>query len=233
MAHPDGAAARATGREAPGAGQGRALRARGRRTLGRLLEAGAAVFADKGFHAARVDDVVKAAATSHGTFYLYFASKDDLFRALAGELVEAMVELARELPPLTPDRDGYEALTAWLRRFTALYERDGALLRTWTEAEIVDSELGQVAGDLVGQFVRELAARLRHAAPDLDARVAALALVAMVERANSSAQAGQVHVDQEALITTLAAATHAALFGAAARSAEGVPTIPTGRTLYS
>jgi len=55
-----------------------------------------------------------------------------------------MVDLARELPPLTPDRDGYEALTDWLRRFTDLYERHGALLCTWTEAEIVDSELGEV-----------------------------------------------------------------------------------------
>ena len=38
---------------------------RGERTRGRLLEAGSAVFAERGFHAARVDDVVKTARTSH------------------------------------------------------------------------------------------------------------------------------------------------------------------------
>ena len=43
------------------------------------------VFADRGFHAARVDDIVRSARTSHGTFYLYFTNKEDLLRALATE----------------------------------------------------------------------------------------------------------------------------------------------------
>ena len=50
------------------------LRARGHRTRARLLAAGAEVIARKGLHAARVDDIVKAARSSHGTFYLYFSS---------------------------------------------------------------------------------------------------------------------------------------------------------------
>jgi AcrR family transcriptional regulator len=222
MARRDGAAARQADRGPDGPVQGRELRARGRRTLGRLLDAGATVFNDRGFHAARVDDIVKTARTSHGTFYLYFSGKDDLFRALAEDVAVAMVTLARELPPLTPDRDGYESLVAWLRQFTDLYRRNGALLRTWTEAEIVDSELGQVGGDLVAQFALELATRLRTSVPDLDARVAALALVAMIERANYYVQASQVRVGPDDLVTTLAAVTHAGLFGAAARAAEPV-----------
>lgn len=210
--------------------QGRELRARGRRTLGRLLDAGATVFADRGFHAARVDDIVKAARTSHGTFYLYFTSKDDLFRALAEDVAAAMVALARELPPLTPDRDGHESLVAWLRQFTALYQQYGALLRTWTEAEIVDSELAQVGGDLISQFALELATRLRASVPDVDARVGALALVAMIERAHYYLEASQIHVDRDDLITTLAAVTHAGLFGAAARSATPARETPVLRS---
>src|SRR5450759_3866066 len=91
MARRDGAAARQADRGPDGPVQGRELRARGRRTLGRLLDAGATVFTDRGFHAARVDDIVKAARTSHGTFYLYFTSKDDLFRALAEGVAAATV----------------------------------------------------------------------------------------------------------------------------------------------
>ncbi len=217
MARRDGAAARPADRGPDGPVQGRELRARGRRTLSRLLDAGATVFASRGFHAARVDDIVKAARTSHGTFYLYFTSKDDLFRVLAEDVAAAMVELARELPALTPDRDGYEALAAWLFRFTDLYQRYGALIRTWTEAEIVDSDLAQVGGDLISQFALELATRLRASAPDLDARVGALALVAMIERANYYLEAHQIRVDRDELVTTLAAVTHAGLFGIAAR----------------
>jgi AcrR family transcriptional regulator len=184
------------------------------------------VFADRGFHAAGVDDIVKAAETSHGTFYLYFASKDDLFRTLAEDVAAAMAALARTLPPLTPDRDGYDALVAWLGRFTDLYEREGVLLRTWTEAEIVDSELGQVGGDLVAQFARELATRLRTAAPDLDARVAALALVVMIERATYYLHARQIRVGRDELVATLAAVTHASLFGADARGAPRTAATP-------
>ena len=138
--------------QASGVSQGRPLRARGQRTLQRLLEAGAEVFAERGYHAARVDDIVHAASTSHGTFYLYFSSKQDLFRALAVEAAGEMVELARSLPPLTPDRAGYDALHEWLGQFADLYARCGAVIRTWTDAEIVDSDFGRIGGDLVGQF---------------------------------------------------------------------------------
>ncbi len=60
--------------------QGRELRAQGRKTMSRLLDAGMRVFAERGVHAARVDDIVRAARTSHGTFYLYFPNKEALLR---------------------------------------------------------------------------------------------------------------------------------------------------------
>jgi AcrR family transcriptional regulator len=198
--------------------QGRALRARGRRTLERLLEAGAQVFADRGYHAARVDDVVKAARTSHGTFYLYFASKEDLFRALALDVADSMLELARELPPLTPDEAGYAALREWLGRFADLYARSGAVIRTWTEAEIVDTEFGRIGGDLVSQFTQELAQRVRDSGVGIDPGFTALALVAMIERSNYYLQAKQLRVGRAAMDDTLAAVLHASLYGAPVRA---------------
>ncbi|MGZ4691597.1 MAG: helix-turn-helix domain-containing protein, partial [Acidimicrobiia bacterium] len=61
----------------------RELRAQGRKTMRRLSDAGMRVFAERGYHQSRVDDIVRTARTSHGTFYLYFANKGDLLRALA------------------------------------------------------------------------------------------------------------------------------------------------------
>ena len=52
-------------------------------TRRQLLEAGAAVLPVRGYHDARVDDIVAAAGVSHGTFYRYFDNKDDFFRVLA------------------------------------------------------------------------------------------------------------------------------------------------------
>jgi AcrR family transcriptional regulator len=195
--------------------QGRELRARGRRTVRRLLDAGATVFAERGLHAARVDDVVKAAKTSHGTFYLYFANKEDLFRALALDVAEQMAGLAAEFPAFSPDGDGEGALRDWLERFADLYERYGAVIRAWTEAEVVDSEFGRIAGDLVGQFGRSLADRIRDAAPDIDPQVAALAIVAMIERNNYYVLSRQLGVSRDEMLDTLAAVTRATVYGSA------------------
>ena len=63
----------------------------------KLSDAGLRVFAERGYHAARVDDIVRAARTSHGTFYLYFANKEDLLRALAVECADSLFELADSL----------------------------------------------------------------------------------------------------------------------------------------
>src|SRR3954452_18975277 len=84
----------------------RALRAQGRKTMQRLSDAGLRVFARRGYHQARVDDIVRAARTSHGTFYLYFANKEDLLRELAVECAGAIEELATRVPAVTPDADG-------------------------------------------------------------------------------------------------------------------------------
>ena len=50
-----------------------------------IIDLSAEVFAKRGYHATRVNDVVEIAKTSHGTFYLYFSNKEDLLRALVAE----------------------------------------------------------------------------------------------------------------------------------------------------
>ena len=47
-----------------------------------LLDAAVAEFFEKGFAAARMDDIATRAGVSKGTLYLYFKSKDDMFAGL-------------------------------------------------------------------------------------------------------------------------------------------------------
>src|SRR5215468_10623827 len=140
--------------------QSRELRARGKRTMRKLLDAGVEVFATRGYHAARVDDIVKLARTSHGTFYLYFSNKDDLFRALAEEVGDEMQALAESLPALGRDGDARAALHDWVERFAALYDRYGPVVRAWTEAEIGTHEFGRLGTEMLTRFTVTFTGRI-------------------------------------------------------------------------
>ncbi|OGK99463.1 MAG: hypothetical protein A3E31_18335 [Candidatus Rokubacteria bacterium RIFCSPHIGHO2_12_FULL_73_22] len=54
-------------------------------TRGRILEAALEVFARKGYHRARVDDIVRASATSKGAVYHHFPNKQAVFLALVDD----------------------------------------------------------------------------------------------------------------------------------------------------
>ena len=58
---------------------------------GELLEAALDLFVEKGFAATRVEEVAARAGVSKGTLFLYFPSKEDLFKAVVRENVVAPV----------------------------------------------------------------------------------------------------------------------------------------------
>ncbi|HXF81333.1 MAG TPA: TetR/AcrR family transcriptional regulator [bacterium] len=60
-------------------------------TRDRILSAAMEVFARKGYHAAGVEDIVRASGTSKGAFYHYFPSKRGIFLTLMDDLA-ALVE---------------------------------------------------------------------------------------------------------------------------------------------
>ncbi|MFZ1429602.1 MAG: TetR family transcriptional regulator [Geminicoccaceae bacterium] len=64
---------------------------------GELLEAALAVFAEKGFAAARMEDIAARAGAAKGTLYLYFPSKEAVFEALVRSAVVPNIERAEAL----------------------------------------------------------------------------------------------------------------------------------------
>jgi AcrR family transcriptional regulator len=60
-----------------------------------LLDAALAEFFEKGFAAARLEDIATRAGVSKGTIYLYFQSKEDVFEALVKAIPQANVETLR------------------------------------------------------------------------------------------------------------------------------------------
>ncbi len=109
---------------------------RGRRTLRRLLDAAAAEFGEKGFHEASISSITSRAGIALGSFYTYFDSKDDLFRALVRDLSEKVRGAARraakpDLDPLSVEREALAAFLAFARANKEIY-------RIIDEAEFVD-----------------------------------------------------------------------------------------------
>jgi TetR/AcrR family transcriptional regulator, fatty acid metabolism regulator protein len=84
-----------------------------------ILEAAVKVFAQKGFHAARVGDVAKEAGVAYGLVYHYFDSKEQLLEAIFRGTWTDMLARVQEV-----EASGVSAEEA-VRQVTAL------LLRTW------------------------------------------------------------------------------------------------------
>ena len=63
-----------------------------------LLAAALQLFVEKGYAGTRLDDVAQRAGVSKGTLYLYFANKEDLFKAVVREsVVERISETADQI----------------------------------------------------------------------------------------------------------------------------------------
>jgi AcrR family transcriptional regulator len=59
---------------------------------GEIVDAALEVFAEKGFAAAKLDDIARKAGISKATLYLYFDTKDEIFRAVAQSAVASLIE---------------------------------------------------------------------------------------------------------------------------------------------
>jgi AcrR family transcriptional regulator len=121
--------------------QHRELRAQGRQTVRRLLEAGLAEFDERGYQAVRVDDIVRRARTSHGTFYLYFANKDDFFKTLLRDALHDMAVITDAFPVVTRNDAGRAALRQWVHSFCETYAAHAPVIRTLSQADLVGEEV--------------------------------------------------------------------------------------------
>ena len=99
---------------------------RGRKTLRRVLEAAAVEFGERGYHEAAITGITQRAGVALGTFYTYFQSKEEVFRALVRDMSQAtrqhVAEAVRGAPDrLTAERLGLEAFIAFVRQRRELY----------------------------------------------------------------------------------------------------------------
>ncbi len=109
-------------------------------TRRRLMEAAGAVFAEKGYAATTVDDIVQRAGTSPATFYLHFKRKVDVLTAGLAEEDQA-VWLVSE--PLLPGAGPLtrKGLADWLRRLFDTWQHLEATRLALSQAVLIEPEL--------------------------------------------------------------------------------------------
>ncbi|HWA65947.1 MAG TPA: TetR/AcrR family transcriptional regulator [Mycobacteriales bacterium] len=160
-------------------------RGRGEDTVQRILAAGRECFRRYGYAAARIDDIVAVAGTSHGAFYLYFRNKEDLLHRLAVGTAERLRGLTGALVAL-PRPVERATLESWVGEFVAAYHDDGPVIRVWLDDRDPDPLMQALASDALGPLAQALAALIDPTlAEQVDGRVAGLGLLSMLERLSS------------------------------------------------
>jgi AcrR family transcriptional regulator len=155
------------------------------RTAERLRQAAREAFADLGWQATRVQDIVQRAGVSHGTFYTYYTNKaavlDDLVRVSQGDLAALAAQPWES-------GDVRSALQGIIGGLIDLYERDAPILRSWLQAARDERQFSDLYVELRALYISRVASNLdavielsgeASAAPS---RTIAAALVAMVEQ---------------------------------------------------
>jgi len=147
-----------------------------------ILEAALAVFAERGYAATRMDDIAARAGVTKGTIYLYFDSKDAVFRSLVQESIGSTLETLK-LGAERFDGSSAELLTMILRgigRFICESDRvvlpkiiiaeagNFPSLTEFYRHEVVDRGLGLLQSVIVRGIAR---GEFRKVAPEHVARL--------------------------------------------------------------
>jgi AcrR family transcriptional regulator len=124
-----------------------------------IIAAAFAVFAEKGFSAARLDEIAGRAGLSKGALYLYFETKEDLFHAVVREAVSPKIakvitfaegfegpfaELVRALLPLAGSTIGSSGLGQVIKMVVGESRNFPELARFWHD-EVAAPAIGAMS----------------------------------------------------------------------------------------
>lgn len=127
--------------------------ARGEATRKKLLGAAERLFGREGYHRTSVAGITREAGVGHGTFYLYFESKEEIFRELVQHLShELRSTIARAVEGL---EDRLEVERVGFRTFFRFAREHRNLYRIVHEAESVDPSLARSYYERIGRGYAE------------------------------------------------------------------------------
>ncbi|WP_210604621.1 TetR/AcrR family transcriptional regulator [Brevibacterium oceani] len=119
-----------------------------------LIAAARKVFSTKGFDSATIGDIASAARVSRPTFYVYFATKAEVFLAVATELKDEILEAHHYQKPLADDP--VLVARASIEAFIGIYVDSLELLEVIEQRAAVDAHVAEVHAVIVGKPRRRI-----------------------------------------------------------------------------
>jgi AcrR family transcriptional regulator len=162
---------------------------KGAQTRARLVDAAKEIFEENGFLDARISDISERAGLSHGSFYHYFDSKEEIFREVAAAVDE---ELSAPVTSIILDPSSSatprERIRDAMRLHLESYRKEARILGVIEQVARYDEHVSAMRGarhkrdrEQVASSIRQLQRR-GLADPRLDPMVAAAGLGAMTGR---------------------------------------------------
>lgn len=183
-----------------------------------ILENAKKVFADKGYHATGVADIIKACGVARGTFYLYFGSKRNLFETL---LVD-FLELLKERIPRIDETVGIEGIKR------QIHDNVTGVLTAYTENPdmarlLLNEAVGLDKGfdEMLSEFYREFLGIIEDAlvlgqemgiVRPLDTRIISASINGSVQEVVRRVLHGRFDVDLDRIVDEILAYNIRALF---------------------
>jgi AcrR family transcriptional regulator len=128
-----------------------------------ILEAAMTVCAEKGYHAARIDDIAAAAGLSKGAVYHHFSSKQEVFIAVMENMLAEVAELVEGLDGIEA-RAG-DAVRQIISYMVQMVEHHPALMRGLMELYLLgmrDTAFRERFSTYYGALVGALAKVIAH-----------------------------------------------------------------------
>jgi AcrR family transcriptional regulator len=179
-------------------------------TREKIMQAAHEIFVDRGYHDAKVVDIIERAGCGHGTFYDYFKSKDDALLAILNEIIRELGRLGDSTEVLMERLafDDYEAVRILLRAINEIFDRHGDVLKVYIEAALEST----VFSDIFVRFHHQFSSILEHKilalkelgkCQDLDARITSQILVTLIASSAYGHQVGFILGDGEEISESL------------------------------
>jgi AcrR family transcriptional regulator len=135
---------------------------KGVETRARLVGAAKEVFERDGFLDARISDIAERAGLSHGSFYHYFESKEEVFREVAAEVDERLVApLDTIIFDSSSDAGPYERIRAAIRAHLENYRDEARIMRVIEQVSRFDPEVNSSRSERHRHYHLEVAESIR------------------------------------------------------------------------